>query len=659
MALAKLKKIQLIASTPNKEKILEILQNQGVLDITEIKEESGIKPDTYREINKLQKTELNHANVGFAINLLSKYSKKKGLFAQPITLTIKEVEEKTKEFDYSKIVDECLELEEELTKAQNNLSTLKNEKTLYSPWKNLSIKLEELGRTKTTNTVVGTLKTNAFGPAIEKIHKTSSLISSDIINSDEVNTYIVFTFSKELENEIRQILSEYKFQEADLPKTKGLIKDYLKKIDEKIAENKEKNKKTESELKKLTKHLDNLKIVYDGLGWRKEKLETGKKFGNTNYNFVINGWISHENIEPLKEELEKETKEFEITELTPEEDEKPPVVIKNNKFLAPFEAVSKIYGLPKHDELDPTPFLASFFIVFFALCLTDAGYGIIMFVLMALILKYFKLAESVKKLVKLLMYGGIVTFVIGALFGGWFGLTPDQVPEFLTYTAENGEKMFIFQKINAISNPITVLILALTLGYIQVLLGVVMKFVHEFKTKDRLNAVLDTGTWVFMISGIGFYILTATGILPESLGAVGKWWMILAAAALVITQGRGKKNIIVKIFLGIISLYGLVGYMSDVLSYSRLLALGLATTIIGLAVNIVTDLVGGLPYIGWLLMALVFIGGHIFNLAINALGSFIHSGRLQFVEFFTKFMEGGGAEFRPLSKKSKYIYIKQ
>ena len=110
---------------------------------------------------------------------------------------------------------------------------------------------------------------------------------------------------------------------------------------------------------------------------------------------------------------------------------------------------------------------------------------------------------------------------------------------------------------------------------------------------------------------------------------------------------------------GILSLYGLVGFMGDILSYSRLLALGLATAIIGLAVNTVAALVGGIPYIGWLIMAVVFIGGHIFNLLINALGSFIHSGRLQFVEFFTKFMEGGGQAFKPFSKKTKYVYIKK
>jgi V/A-type H+-transporting ATPase subunit I len=127
---------------------------------------------------------------------------------------------------------------------------------------------------------------------------------------------------------------------------------------------------------------------------------------------------------------------------------------------------------------------------------------------------------------------------------------------------------------------------------------------------------------------------------------------------LVLTQGSDKKNIIAKLLSGVLSLYGLVGYMSDVLSYSRILALGLATAIIALAVNTIAELTGGIPYIGWLLMTIIFVGGHVFNLVINALGSFIHSGRLQFVEFFTKFMEGGGDEFKAFSKKSKYIYIK-
>ncbi len=652
MALAKIKKIQLIATSQQKEKILEILQKAGTVEISDQAETNELQ-----DLNQLQKTELTYANIEFAIKLLNNYGKKRGLFSQPPSFTVEQVQEKIKDFDHKKIIEECLDHEEKLTQAKNAINGAKYEIENLLPWKSLSTKLEDLNGTETTKIILGSVKNNNFETFIESLHRLSGLISSDIVKKDKVESHLRLVFSKELEKEVRQTLSEFKFQEADLPENKGLIKDQIKKLEDKITSEEKVLKQVQSELKELAKHLENLEIAYDYFGWQLEKLESEKKFLNTEYNFTFKGWIPTRHIEPVKELIEKETKEYEINEIKPEKDELPPVIIENNKFMAPFESVSKIYGLPKHTELDPTPFLAAYFIIFFALCLTDAGYGIVMFASMALMLKYLKLAPGIKSLVKLLMYGGIVTFFMGALFGGWFGLTPDQVPKALTYTTTDGEQLFIFQKINAIANPITVLILALTLGFIQVLMGVIMKFAHDLKTIGKKDAILDSGTWVIMLAGIGFFILTSALKLSPLLQTIGKWWIILAAIALILTQGRDKKNIVVKFFSGILSLYGLVGYMSDILSYSRLLALGLATAIIGLAVNIVAGLAGGLPYIGWLLAIVVFIGGHIFNLLINALGSFIHSGRLQFVEFFTKFMEGGGDEFRPLSKKTKYIFL--
>ncbi|MFH1284839.1 MAG: V-type ATP synthase subunit I [Candidatus Peregrinibacteria bacterium] len=661
MALVKLIKIRLTAATPHKEKIMELLQNTGSLDVREIEKNEGFSPETYTDINKLQKTELTHANLEFAINLLSKYGRKKGLLDQPMVMTTDEIEEKTKNFKFQEITDKCSELEEKLAQSQNTLSSLENDLKIYQPWKNLKICLENMSGTQTTSVIAGTIKSTLFGSAIGRIHKISNLISSDVISANKIDTRLIIVIDKELEKEIRQTLSEYKFQEVDLPAKKGLMEDYLNDLKKSAEEAGDKITRTEKELKTLSKNIDNLKIAYEYIGWEKEKFETGKKLGSTDYSFSINAWISKENLKKLEAAIEKETKEFLISEIHPEKGEAPPVVVKNSSFVSPFEAVTRIYGLPKHDEIDPTPFLATYFIIFFALCLTDAGYGIIMFIIMALALKYFKFPDGIKKLVKLLMYGGIVTFLIGALFGGWFGLTPDQVPEFLTYQTASGEKLFLFQKINALTNPIVVLILALSLGFMQLLTGVIIKFIHALKggdMKSKLEALMDSGTWVFMLSGIGFFILTAAGVLPSSLGVIGKWWVILATVILILTQGREKKGIIAKFFSGILSLYGLVGYMSDILSYSRLLALGLATAIIGLAVNTIVGLTMGLPYINWILVPVIFIFGHIFNLVINALGAFIHSGRLQFVEFFGKFMEGGGDEFRPFSKKTKYVIIK-
>ncbi|MBT4917740.1 V-type ATP synthase subunit I [Candidatus Peregrinibacteria bacterium] len=680
MALAKIKKIQLIGSKSKKSEILEVLQDSGAVDIIEIADDSELKGDSYQDLQSNQKTELAHANVEFAIKLLNDHGKKRGILEGPEVLSNKEVEERVKNFDYEKIVEGCTKVEEKIANAKNNLSALKNELSLYTPWKKLEIPVENIKETVNTKTILGSLKTNNLDDAKEKIIKLSDLISLEVVNKGTADSYLMVIFEKELEREIRQVLTEYKFSESELPKTEGLVTDYLKTVEKDIHTNEKALKETDKELKELGENIQNLHVVHDYLSWKIEKTDTDKKLGQTEYSFMVTGWMQKKNIDKIKGYIDEVTNEYELTEIPLEKDEIPPVELDNNKFLSPFEAVSKIYGLPKSDELDPTPFLAAYFIVFFALCLTDAGYGLVMFFAMLAILKFFKLADGIKKLVTLLMYGGIVTFIIGALFGGWFGLTPEQVPQFLTYAADNGEQFFVFQKINALTNPIAVLILALSLGFIQVLMGVIMKFVHTFRTVDKKEALLESGTWVFLLSSIGFMILTMTGVLPESLVGLSKnlaligVGIIIVKSAIASTVGawKNKKGGIVGKFIssifgglipgslkGVLGLYDLVGYMSDILSYSRMLALGLATAIIGLAVNIVAGLVLGMPYVGWLLAAVVFVGGHIFNLLLNALGSFIHSGRLQFVEFFTKFMEGGGDEFKPFSKKTKYIFLKK
>ena len=679
MALAKIKKVQLIGSKNKKPEILEILQESGNIEIIEIKEDSELKGDAYKDINEIQKIELEYANIEFAIKTLSDYGKKRGILEGPEVLSAQEAEERIKDFDHEKVIKQCTDIEERSTQAKNNLSSLKNELITYSPWAKLEIPLENIGETQQTKTIIGSVKTSAYNEAIEKIQKLSTLISLERVSATTADTYVLIIFEKELEKEIRQTLSEYKFSESELPKAEGLTSAYLKTVEKNIHENEKALKEIEKELTKLGETLQTLHVVHDCIAWQLEKAETGKSLGQTEYSFLINGWMQQKHIEKIKKELNKTTNEYELTEIPLEKDEVPPVELDNNSFLSPFEAVSKIYGLPRSDELDPTPFLAAYFIVFFALCLTDAGYGLVMFFGMLAMLKFFKLADGIKKLVKLLMYGGIVTFLIGALFGGWFGLTPDQVPQFLTFTSGTGEQFFIFQKINALSSPITVLILALALGFIQVTMGVIMKFVHDFRSNDRKDALIDHGPWVVMLLGVGFLILAMTGVLPASLSPIGKYWVI-GATALIVLKGtaistvaawKGKKGSvadkiipsfigsIIGTLKGVLGLYDTVGYMSDILSYSRILALGLATAIIGLAVNIVAGLVMGMPYVGWLLAAVVFVGGHIFNLLLNALGSFIHSGRLQFVEFFTKFMEGGGEEFKPFSKKTKYIFLKK
>lgn len=652
MALAKVSKIELIASTKYKEKILELLQNSGTVEITSQAEENT----EFSKLKKLQETELTHANLEFTVNTLIPYAKKKGIFEQPETMTPENVKNKVTDFDFETLVEQCKKLEDQHTRAKNKIASLEDELETLHPWKTLKIELQNIKETETTNILIGTVPTPVFEACAKKIRKIGDLLEMETVKKDDKTTHLYIIFEKDLEKKILKVLTENKFQAVEFPEAEGTIKEYSQKLEAEVAEEKKIMEGCEKELTKLAETLDDLKVVYEYYSWELEKLLTEKQFQKTEYSFSLTGWMPAENISQLKEKLQSLTKEWHIRELELKKGEKPPVVIRNSSKMSPFEAVSRLYGIPKANEIDPTPFLAAFFIIFFALALTDAGYGIVMFIMMAIVLKFFKLGDGIKRLVKLLMYGGAITFVMGVLFGGWWGFTVDQVPAWMTYTTEAGEKMFLMQRIDPVTNPLLVLMIAFILGYIQILFGLAIKMVHNIKSGFKKEALMDNATWIFMLLGWGIFAGGA-GVGSELVSEIAKWWIILAAVLLILTQGRDKKNPALKILSGVLSLYGLVNYMSDVLSYSRLLALGLATTIIGMTVNILTELVGGLPIIGWLLMIIMFIVGHFANLLINAFGAFIHASRLQFVEFFTKFLEGGGRELKPFSKKTKYIFL--
>lgn len=242
-------------------------------------------------------------------------------------------------------------------------------------------------------------------------------------------------------------------------------------------------------------------------------------------------------------------------------------------------------------------------------------------------------------------------------------MTADQAPSFLTYqkTLESGEviKAFRWQVITPAqgSGPLIFLILAAILGYIQVVFGVILDGYWKIVQRKFMDAIFDSFLWVYFLIVIMLFGVSHMGIFMADHAGTITYLVYFGVGALILTQGRKQKNIILKFLSGVLSLYGLVGYFADVLSYSRLMALGLGTGIIGFAFNTIGGLVGNIPIVGIVFAIIVILIGHLLNIAISTLGAFIHSSRLQFVEFFGKFMEGGGRSFTPFRKACKYILI--
>ena len=351
--------------------------------------------------------------------------------------------------------------------------------------------------------------------------------------------------------------------------------------------------------------------------------------------FYFDGWVIKSAVDKVKSVLDKYECYYEITE--PEKGEQMPILLKQNSLTDPFQSITDLYSTPSVNDIDPTPFLAPFYFIFFGLMLSDAAYGLILSVGSFILLKHYRLEGMMKRLVKMFMFCGISTFFWGVLFGGWFGDMFGISPAWF----------------NPVEEPMTLLIFSLVLGGIHIFVGMGLKAYLLLRNGQAIDAICDIFLWYLLLIGLVVFGL-GSSIAPIAT-EIGKWMSIIGAVGIVLTGGRSKKGF-GKVTGGLGSLYGITSYLSDVLSYSRLLALGLATGVVSQVINTLGKMVGG-GILGIIVMVVVFIIGHVFNLAINTLGTFVHSSRLQYVEFFGKFFDGGGTPFNPFSRKTKYVEI--
>lgn len=664
MAIIPIIKINIISLKKHEKRILDWLQDAGVAQIEltrEADDDTGEGAESKDNDSAGSEIDYDLAGIDFALKYLNSHKpeEKKTLWEKLAPDKIRASKEKikklAKDFDFRKLTEQVQNIENDINKEKNETLKLKGEKKVLRPWQKFETAQDET-ETKSTKTISGMVGLGDKDGLVHELDKQVKESQFETISQDEKNCYFKIYYKKNGENALGETLNKHKVEMVELPYSEMTASEALSKVEAGIKNSESKLLELEKKTTDLAKDYKKLQVVYDFLTWEKEKQEAREKFLATEKVFMAEAWVEKEKREEIDKALLKLTKNnVLIRELEmPKNPEEVPVVIRNHAALSPFESVTGIYGMPKTNEIDPTPFLAPFFILFFAICLSDAGYGIILALFSLVAIKVMKVPRENQKLFRLLIYGGIVTFIVGVLFGGWFGIELDKLGDGWIKSL-----LLTFKIVDPIKNPIAIMLLAFALGILQVLTGIGVKMLWQFRQKNYWAGILDSGLWIVFIISLLTWVLNGQVIHSDSLGSIFKWVTLILMAGLILTQGRTEKNPLLKLGSGVMSLYGLVGYLSDVLSYSRLLALGLATGIIALVVNLIAlilkDMMPGV--IGWIIAILILIGGHLFNLAINALGSFIHSGRLQFVEFFPKFMEGGGSRFRPLKRESKYVEV--
>jgi V/A-type H+-transporting ATPase subunit I len=365
---------------------------------------------------------------------------------------------------------------------------------------------------------------------------------------------------------------------------------------------------------------------------------------------MLTGYVPEKYAQKLAREIDsKYTAAVRFCE--PDEEDDVPVLLENSRFSSPVEGITEMYSLPGKKDVDPTPVMSFFYYLFFGMMLSDAGYGLVMLIGTSIALKKIRMEERMRKTLTMFRNCGISTIIFGALFGSWFGDIIQVVArEF--FGKEIDSIAIWFQPLD---DPIKLLLYSFALGIAHLFLGLAVSFKMKWSAGNKSDAVLDTVPIYLTILGI---CPVAAGILtsvPDVLKTIGLYVAAVGVILLILTAGRSSSSIFGKLFGGIYALYNTAtGYLSDILSYSRLLALGLATGSIAGVIN----LIGTMPentVVKAILLVIVFIVGHSANLAINLLGAYVHTDRLQFVELFSKFYEGGGRAFNPLTVKTNYI----
>ena len=411
-----------------------------------------------------------------------------------------------------------------------------------------------------------------------------------------------------------------------------------------IAETRKALADADETLRELAKSRGLLDKAYDLLSARTVREKVKGTLRATQSTALLSGWVPDIYRDKVEKVLDGFACCYSFEE--PKEDEKVPVKLINKKLVTPFEAVLGMYSYPDYRGIDPTFIMSIFYFVIFGLIMQDVLYGLLLLVGGKVLLKalHAKPGSSLYKLIDMFSICGVSTMICGFLFGGYFGDLPSAFATHMLGRTSFPELALAF---NPVTNPILYLAVSLGIGAIHLITGMLIKAYMLVKEGHALDAVFDIGLWLVLFAGIGLLFLAP---------GVGKWVAIAGAVGLVLTQGRAEKNIVMKFLKGVLSLYDIVSYLSDLLSYSRIMALGLSGAIIAQVVNLIGTL-GGPTVTGFIVLILAMVLGHTLNLALNLLGAFVHTARLQYIEFFGKFYIDGGEPFKPAAVPTKYTEI--
>ncbi len=635
MSIVKMKKLQLAGLGTQREELLRKLQKLGCVEIRVSQAPEGyLSPVTEEpadeQIETLRRQQKDAEN---AIRYLKKYAyEKTGLFPE---------KELISEADFFadirgealRATGSVLEAVQSLGQRQDLRSSLTAQRDSLLLWQDLPVPLETR-ETRSSCVFIGSIPAQKTAEELEEAITEAGLEGGvRAAGCNRERQGILAVCLKSEEEAFSRILRDFSYEAAPAASLRGTAGENIARLEEHAEQAGRDEEEALAFLKECGQHRKLIKLWYDRLTLEIEAAEARQKLLITDRAFALTGWVDEPHVSALEALLGDYCCAWELSD--PTEEDTVPIRLQNNSLTRPLNMVTEMYSLPDYRNVDPNPLIAPFFCIFFGMMFNDLGYGLVFILLSLLVQKKFRLQRGMKNMMQLMLECGVTTAIFGILTGSFFGDAVTQIGALF------GRSVTMPALIRPMENPLQILIISLALGVFQILFGMGVKAYILIRDGHPWDALMDVGSWWLLFAGI-------------AVGALGGTWLVALAGvlALLLTQGRAKPTIMGKLVGGLASLYDITSYFSDILSYSRIMALMLAGGIVASIVNILGGLFGNI-----ILFIPIFIIGHVFNIGINVIGTYVHAARLQYLEFFGKFYADGGKAFRPLEVKTKYFDI--
>ncbi|MGP6147651.1 V-type ATP synthase subunit I [Jeotgalibaca sp. A122] len=649
MAIAKMSKLKLISFQDHKEAILKELQSLQSVELIDMsaeyaevqamssgrREQLEIQSKTLEDKYNQYRDQLN-----FLIQYLPQPKLLQKLRTPKQALSLQELEEGVAAINQHEVLEKIEGSRKLLRENEQALGNLLEEEAFLSKWEKLNYVPFESHNLKHLTMLTGTVPQSDSDSFIRTIRDSGLFYIEEIFQTrDEYGISIVYDHTDE--NEARKNLDENHFSPLDYPFSQ-IPELELKRVAGDREKLLQENKAVKEQLKTMRNEEQALQLMIEDAYAELQRVRGQQLIVDERHLFVLEGWLEESKLADMRDILEQRLESADyaiiVDDVQEEEISRVPIVLKNSKFVAPFENITAMYSLPKYNEMDPTPFLMPFYLLFFGMMMADAGYGLLMFLATGAALKFFHMNKAMNKNILFFHLLSYPTIIWGLIYGSFFGL---ELP---------------FMLLSTMDDVNTILLLSVVFGVVQILLGLGLKAYLLFRDKDVLGAISDGVGWIVIFVGL-IVLIIASMVFPNAfLATIGQGIAIAGVIAILLATTLASKNKGLGFGLGLYNLYGITGYVGDIVSYTRLMALGVSGSSIALAFNMIIDF---LPTPARFTVGiLLFIVLHLINIGLSLLSAYVHGARLIFVEFFGKFYEGGGKALDPLRTSEEYIELK-